>query len=261
MTLGLALANALSGLNVSQRSLATTSGNITNANTEGYSRKTTNNTTQVVAGKGVGANPEVKRIVDEFLTKAQRGQATATAGAQVVQEYMTRLQAYIGKPGEEASGSVVTQLDKFFSAMSNVSTNPEQPFFRTQAVQSGVALSDSISLLTKNIQQTRFEAEQAIGDTINEINQQLDTLNVINVALRESYVNGQSQEELFDQRDEALRQLTKNLDVGVTFKQSGEVALFNQAGELLSGARYHIKYPQAGSVNTLINDKIGRAHV
>lgn len=255
MTLGLALANALSGLNVNQRSLATTSGNITNANTDGYSRKTTNNTTQVVAGKGVGANPEVKRIVDEFLTKAQRGQATATAGAQVVQEYMTRLQAYIGKPGEEASGSVVTQLDKFFSAMSNVSTNPEQPFFRTQAVQSGVALSDSIALLTKNIQQTRFEAEQAIGDTVNEINQQLDTLNVINIALRESFVNGQSQEELFDQRDQALRELTKNLDVGVTFKESGEVALFNQAGELLSGARYHIKYPQAGSVNTLINDK------
>lgn len=255
MTLGLALANALSGLNVNQRSLATTSGNITNANTEGYSRKTTNNTTQVVAGKGVGANPEVKRIVDEFLTKAQRGQATATAGAQVVQEYMARLQAYIGKPGEEASGSVVTQLDKFFSAMSNVSTNPEQPFFRTQAVQSGVALSDSISLLAKNIQQTRFEAEQAIGDTINEINQQLDTLNTINIALRESFVNGQSQEELFDQRDQALRELTKNLDVGVTFRESGEVALFNQAGELLSGARYHIKYPQAGSVNTLINDK------
>lgn len=255
MTLGLALANALSGLNVNQRSLATTSGNITNANTDGYSRKTTNNTTQVVSGKGVGANPEVKRIVDEFLVKAQRGQATSTAGAQIVQEYMGRLQAYIGKPGEEASGSIVTQLDKFFSAMSNVSTNPEQPFFRTQAVQSGVALADSIAILSRNIQQTRFEAEQAIGDTVNEINQQLDTLNVINRALRESFVNGQSQEELFDQRDKAIRELSKNLDVGVSFRETGEVSLFNQAGELLSGSRYHIQYSRAGSVNTLINDK------
>lgn len=255
MTLGLALSNALSGLNVNQNALATTSNNITNANTDGYSRKTVNNTTQVVAGKGVGANPEVKRIVDEFLTKAQRGQSTATAGAQVRQEFMTRLQAYIGKPGEEASGSIATQLDSFFSAMSNVSANPEQPFFRTQAVQSGVSLANSISLLAENIQRTRFEAEQEIGDTVTEINQQLDTLNVINKALRESYVNGQSQEELLDQRDEALRQLTKNLDVGVSFRQSGEVSLFNQAGELLSGARYKIKYSPAGSVNTLINDK------
>ena len=70
MTLTLALRTALSGLSATQTALQTTSQNITNVNTEGYSRKDVTFTTRTVNGTGAGVNiANVDRVVDEFLIK------------------------------------------------------------------------------------------------------------------------------------------------------------------------------------------------
>ena len=256
MSLGLALSNALSGININQTALSVTSNNITNANAEGYNRKSVQAITQTSAGNGTGATPETRRIVDQFLTDMQRAQSTSTAKAAVMKDYMERLQVYLGKPGSNEGASILTSLDNFFSAISNVSASPDQSYFRTQAVARASDLAASVSGLAMNLERSRYDADKDLAAGTKDVNNILDRLNAINVALRESYNAGQNQEDLLDQRDQALRDITGYLDIGVNFNEAGQASVFNQAGELLSPTtRYHLSYSPAGSAQTFVQDE------
>ena len=257
--LGLALGNALSGLNVSQQSLAATSGNITNANTSGYSRKTIDNSTIVLQGVGVGADPVLRRIVDDFLTQAQRQQTTSTSKAAIVKDYMDRIQVYLGSTDTSSNTTVMTALDNFYSAVANVSTSPDQPYFRTQAIKSGQDLASTISHIANNLQQTRYEADLDIAGSVKNANIVLDQLAAINTALKEAYISRQPQDQLLDKRDSALKDLTQYLDVGVTYNAQGQAILFNQSGELLSETgRFHLDYTSTTTPQSFKDDaKLG----
>lgn len=253
--LDLALTNGLSGLNVSQQALAASSGNITNANTAGYSRKTIQNSTVVLQGLGVGADPALQRIVDDFLTQAQRKQTASTSKAQVISDYMDRIQVYLGSTDSTQNTTIMSALDNFFTSVSNVSTSPDQPFFRTQAIQSAQNLSNTISGIANNLQNTRYQADQDIGTSVDSVNQDLDQLSAINASLREAKISGQPQDELLDKRDAVLKDINQYLDVGVTFNDFSQATVFTQSGDLLSPVEeHHLAYTQAGSVATFSND-------
>jgi flagellar hook-associated protein 1 FlgK len=254
--LDLALTNAISGINVNQQSLAAASGNITNANTAGYSRKSIQTSTTVLQGVGVGANPVLQRIVDDFLAQAQRKQTTSTAKAEIVSDYMERIQVYLGSTDSSQNTTIMTALDSFFGAVQNVSTSPDQPYFRNQAVKSAESLATVISNLSLNLQSTRYQADLDIATAVSNANNALDHLAAINTALHEAKISGTPQEELFDKRDTELKELTQYLDVGVTYGDDGTVTLFNQSAELLSQTRlYHLSYTAAGSIEAFKGDK------
>ena len=76
MTLTLDLRTALSGLSATQSALQVTSSNITNVNTEGYSRKDVTFSTRTVNGTGAGVNVEtVDRVVDGATARRARRDA------------------------------------------------------------------------------------------------------------------------------------------------------------------------------------------
>ena len=68
MSLSFALSNALSGLQANQAALSVISSNVSNANTEGYTRKIIQQTSIVLNGQGAGVNIDsVVRRVDDRL--------------------------------------------------------------------------------------------------------------------------------------------------------------------------------------------------
>lgn len=253
MTLGLALSNAVSGLNVVQSALATTSNNITNANTEGYNRKIAQNSAVVTAGIGTGASTQLKRVVDDFLVKSIRDQQSATGLVTVRLEYMDRLQAIFGQP--DSGSTIMDSLDDFYAKMSNLSASPEQPYFRAQAVDSATTVARRISGITTDLQKMRLEADREIADVTSNLNNALDRLYAVNNALRSSANTSQGQDNLLDQRDAELNTILSYVDLGVTFKDTGEVVLYNRQADVLNGNnRYHFSYVPAGSISSFTDD-------
>src|SRR5690606_16462346 len=124
--------------------------------------------------------------------------------------------------------TIMTAMDGFYTAMSNLASSPEQPYFRSQAVQKTSALTSTISGIANEIQELRYEADRDIRASIDTVNNTLDRLASINRALQESYAAGQEQGDLLDKRDAALNELLTYIDAGVTFKASGEVNIFTQ---------------------------------
>jgi flagellar hook-associated protein 1 len=123
MSLSIALNSALSSLNVNQRSLATLSQNIANANNPEYSRKIINQEAVYIQGTGAGVRiRDIGRKVDDFLQKSVRDQGSVYGRNQVMADYSERLQTLLGRPGSQ--NSIYSYTASFFNALQNLSQTP-----------------------------------------------------------------------------------------------------------------------------------------
>lgn len=256
MSLALALNNALSGLNVNQRALATLSQNISNANTPGYSRQVVDLSSQYLDGVGAGVRVEdITRKVDIYLQRAINTQTSHSGGSNIIDEYMQRAQILYGEPG--SANSMDEYVESFFNALDALSLTPELPSLRNNAVNSGVALARELSTLAMSLEDLRFQADKDINEAVNFLNGELEHLYTLNTAINRAHALGNSTAGLLDQRDQAIQSIADFVDVKVYFKENGEVNLFTANGiSLLDDSRYRLMYSPIPAVETLINDGV-----
>src|SRR3954470_7868917 len=98
MVVSVALNNALTGIRAAQTTINTIADNVSNANTEGYTRKTA--ALQSVTGGGsIGAGvttETVQRRVDELLNRDIRRESSTLGSSDVTNDFFQRLQKLIG---------------------------------------------------------------------------------------------------------------------------------------------------------------------
>src|SRR5687768_8063064 len=102
MSLAAALSTAMSGLAVAQHGLSVTAGNVTNANTEGYTRKLAHQEAVIVDGRGGGARAaDTTRVVDDHLGTRLMEQAGRLGRSEVLSQLHGRVQEQLfGAPGD-----------------------------------------------------------------------------------------------------------------------------------------------------------------
>lgn len=93
MSLDIALNNALTGLRTVQSALQITSNNVTNANTDGYSRKSAQQVSLVLAGQGAGVSiTDVTREVNDNLLRQLRNYTSMIGQLTVNSDFFQRTQ-------------------------------------------------------------------------------------------------------------------------------------------------------------------------
>lgn len=254
MSLSLALNNALSGLNVTQRALGVLSNNVANANTVGYSRQVVDLSPRVVATTGSGVQIDgIARKVDEYLIRAVQNQTTVNSGKQLITDYMGRIQILTGEPGK--SNSIDEYIDTFFSSIKSLSQTPEVSSLRTQAANAGRILAQQLSSLAGNLEDLRYQADQDIQYGIQTVNEDLRRLYEINMTLFRASANGDPTASILDQRDKLITEISEYLDVSVVVHEYGNVALYTKGGTpLIEELPYQLQYTGVNSVDALIND-------
>lgn len=256
MSLSLALTNTISALKVNQDALSVITQNITNANSENYTRRTITLEPSVVAGQVAGAEVSaVTRVVDQFLANSARRQAPAVGKADVKVQYFDRLQLALGEPG--ANNSLNSYLDDFFASLSDLAANTEQNYLRSSAVSSGVTLATKVSDLGNYVETTRYEVDREISQTVDEINSTLQTLESLNKRIANAEIQGSDKNALYDQRDALLQKLSTLIDADQSINGDGTVTIFLARGELLNpNNRFHLDYKPAAGPASMINDDI-----
>ena len=118
-----ALRTAQSGLLVNQRALFSVANNISNVNTDGYSRKIINIQQRVVNGVGQGVEiANITRRVDENLLKSIRIENGELNTATSQETFYARVQDLFGAPGDNTSLAHLTQ--EFVESMELLAANP-----------------------------------------------------------------------------------------------------------------------------------------
>jgi len=249
MSLTVALQNALSGLQTNEAMIQVISNNVTNANTEGYTRKVTQPVSVIVAGDGRGVEPgTLDRVVDERLLADMRTTLAALGDASAQDFYYTRILDQFGTLSNNANlGAMITDLA---TAMQNLAASPDSSAQRTEVVTAALALVRQLNDMSVEIQTLRFDADRDIDVKIDVINTELEKIADLNAQIQSAQALGNSAPELKDLRDQALNKLSELVDIRYFRRTSGEIVVTLPNGQVLADkVAYPLNHTPAGALS------------
>lgn len=249
MSLTAALQNAISGLQVAQRALDVTAQNISNANTEGYSRKEVSQEAVILGGRGAGvAISDVLRAADALLLKDLGGATSELEERDARSRFYDRMQDLFGTPG--SNQSISAKIAEFANQAEALATSPEDLSAVTELVSQATLLAEELNRLGSQVQAFRLQADREIGTSIDVINGELTDIEQLNIQIGENTNLGREVGDLLDQRDRALQRISEQIDINYFFRGDNQVVIFTAEGQtLLDRTAKMLSHSTASSVN------------
>lgn len=212
------------GLQAQRQGLTTTSSNIANANTPGYSRQKTqlvNQPPQMINGLPVGSGVQVKKVIrvhDDFVQKQLIDENQMLGNLKIKSEVLSRFESLTTQEGSNLSESI----NRFFNDVRQLATNVENPSLRNVVKGSAESLVRSFNQMNQSLEMGRRELDLRIGDAVNQININSTEIANLNEAIVQAESRGEAPNELLDRRDMLIRDLAQKIDVQVTDDQRGQ---------------------------------------
>ena len=234
MGLSSALATAMSGLRANQAALSIISSNVANANTPGYVDQNPN---QIEIASGTtGSSVEVtgvNRALDTFVQSQLRTETSGGAYANQISNILSQLQSVYGTPGGD--GTLENALNDFTTALQSLSNSPGDSSAQSVALSAAQALATQLNSTTQGIQTLRSNVDQDIGNSATQANTDMTQIANINTRLQGLSPTDPLAATLMDQRDNAINDLSKLMDIRTVSDQSNQVSVFTNSGIQLVG--------------------------
>jgi len=217
----------LSGILGSQAALNTTANNITNANTPGYSRQDVQFGAQTPqrtgAGSiGTGVNVEnIRRLANEYLTQQIREDSSLEGEQRTLNNELSRLDNLLG--GE--STGLSKALNNFFASLQNAAEDPTSLPQRQLVISEGQQVVNRFSALNEKFIQQRESVKTQMQQGAKDANALIASIADLNSAISRSpgLAQGRMPNDLLDQRDEKLRQLSELVSIKVSPTEGSQV--------------------------------------
>jgi flagellar hook-associated protein 1 FlgK len=231
------LQTALSGLQAAQAAIDTTGQNIANANTPGYTRQRVDTTERSplnipswssVSGNGAqlgtGADiSNISRMRDQFIDVQYRTQNSATGAANQQQTILSQAQAALNEPTDSG---LAASLGTFWKSWNSLASAPNNIAAQQAVVDQAQAvaqqlntLSGQISTLQSQVTQQFTQLTSAGGAIANDANQ----IAQLNAQIAQAQTGGLTPNDLLDQRDNLIDDLSQYSNVNVTTQPNGMV--------------------------------------
>ncbi|MBZ5613067.1 MAG: flagellar hook-associated protein FlgK [Acidobacteriia bacterium] len=242
------LSIALSALAASQQAMATTSNNVANANTPGYSRQRAILAAgePVVMGSlsyGTGVVLEKIESLRNPILEIQLNQETQQQSK--LDASLTELQQIQTQFGSASSG-IGADISNFFNSLQQLSPDPSNLALRQSVLTAAGNLATDFNAVANNLRTQRgnldLEVEQAVGG-VNRLTQQIASVDHQISALENA---GQSAGTLVDTRNNLIRQLSGLIDVQVIPTDEGITLATSNGTTLVSGSQSFALSTQPG---------------
>ncbi len=249
MAIGSVLNNALTALQTSQTALNVTSNNIANVNTPGFQRRVVIQEAIQIGGNGGGVGiAEVRRIAATFLTREGLSSTAAAGQFETEFRFHDRLQVLFGSPDENSS--LPGRINSVFSAIADLTVDPSSSIRRSALLNQLGDFGASVSRLSEDIQEFRFDADQEIEAAVATINRSLETVFSLNPQIEQGLITGQDISALQDQRDAALDDLAQYIDFRRDEQPGGRMFVSTIDGiPLINDRLFQFDYGAAGTVS------------
>lgn len=214
-----------------QSALYTTGHNISNANTDGYSRQRVNfetaspfpaasrNRPQIPGQMGTGVQIDtVQRLRDRFLDMQFRAENSKAGFWETKSKALGRLETVLNEPSDSGLSHTMNQM---WESLQDLSANPESSGARSVVAGRGEAVADTLNHLSKTIQAQREEQKNEIDVTVKKANSILNQINEINKNIKSIEPHGLVANDLYDDRDRLIDELSGIMNINVTHKNSG----------------------------------------
>lgn len=214
---------AYTGLLASNAALNTTSNNIANVQTQGYSRQQVvqqaSNALQVFQTYGcAGAGVEtlaIERVRDEFYDGKYWDNNQKVGEYSMKQYYMQQIETYFDDNGKNAGFKTV--FDQFMiTGMEELLKNPDSATSKSQFVGYAGAMVEYFNGMAGNMESLQKDVNLEIKLKVDEINSLAGEIATLNKQINTIELSGTNANELRDRRTLLIDQLSQIVDVEVT---------------------------------------------
>lgn len=236
MTLGAAMEIGKNGLTIYRVATEVTGENIANVNTPGYSRQrvvletappTTHNGFPLGTGVKIAT---VERYYDSLLQQqlinAQTSQGYDTVKSNVLQQIEPAF-------NEISNDGLGTAVSNFFGSWQDMSVNPTGAAERQSVLTNAQILADNFHSISTTLTNTISNQNSAIIPITDSINATLKNIALLNSQIKSTELVAGNANEMRDQRDLLIRELSQKMGVKFTENADGTTDVFvtdNSAG-------------------------------
>ena len=232
-----------SGLRASNAALNTTANNISNAQTDGYSRQQVTQqasnalrtfTTYGCAGAGVDTIA-IERIRDSFYDEKYWSNNSNYGEYTSKQYYCKTIEDYFKDDGKSGFKTI---FDKFSSSLQSVTTNASSDSSKAEFIAAAKSLTDYFNNMYGNLQEIQKDINLEIKQNVDQINSISEKLATLNKQINVIELTGAKANELRDQREKLIDELSQIVDV-----QVDEMPIFdsNDPTRETGGQRYLVR--------------------
>ncbi len=229
-----------SGLFTAKQSMATTSHNIANANTEGYSRQEVKSETgpglaegDYVVGTGVEVQ-SIRRQHDELIEKKLNQSLTNSKFDEERSLQLGHVEEIFNEVNSEGMNKI---MNRFFNTFRDLSNQPENETIRNSVKENAKIVTGDFHRIQDNLDSVRANINNKIRMSTDEINGLTKTIAKLNKEINVQEVSGGMANDLRDQRDKAIRTLAEFFPISTYSDQQGQfVVNVDGVGSLVSGA-------------------------
>lgn len=221
--------------NAFKKALDVTSHNVANVNTEGYSRQraelisnTPGDTGSAFLGGGTRVE-SVNRIHSDYI------QTQIISSKSLVDRYESQLSLANQVEGIIASNDEGIQefMQRYFDSLQNLADNPTSNTNRQLVLDEANNLESLVANLTTVIKDTQGQVGSQLGGLTLEINNRLETIQAVNEQVKVAENNGsQTPNDLLDQRDQAILELSEYIDIETYRQPDGTIDIHAGKGKL-----------------------------
>ena len=209
------------GLTAANAGLNTTANNISNAETEGYSRQSALQeanlalrtfTTYGSAGAGVDTIA-IERIHDEFYDTKYWDNNEKLGENTIKAYYMKSLENYF--VDDDHTSGFNTTLDLMFNALEELSKNSGDSATKAQFVNYSQSLCDYFNTISGQLSELQKDINMEIKDSISQINSIAEQVATLNKQINVIELTGAKANELRDKRTLLIDELSQYTSVEV----------------------------------------------
>ena len=246
------MGSTFSGIELGKRSImahtdaiSTAGHNISNANTEGYSRQRVQlkefdplyrpdlerPERAGMIGQGIDVQ-SITRIRDEMLDQRITAQQNQESYWDTRSKYYTMIEQIYNEPDEV---SVRSNMDKFWESWQELSINPESQAARQAVVTRGESLADSIKSKWENLMGVGSLINSDIDSTVKQINSYANQIAAVNSEIVRSRGVGDNPNDLLDRRDLLVDKLSKLANITTDRRDPDEFMVHLDGKVLVQG--------------------------
>ena len=219
------------GIYTSQKGLSITGNNISNINTEGYTRQKLDQISFNVGGAdryfsqydirigngslGVG----VSQFRDPYLDIRFRSENASVGAMDEKLAGLENIQAVIDEvaKGDDQNGIIEAQLSDLRDKLMNLTVYTGQEEYDVQVRESAKALTEQLRAYAARLVEVKNNTEIGFKQDLDTVNTILTNIRDLNATIRKSEIHGDNALELRDQRNVLIDELSKYMKINVTY--------------------------------------------
>ena len=232
---------AKSSLSANQLALQTTSNNVANAGTKGYSRQRVDMVESLPetlpfgqVGTGVTVDG-IRRIRDQFLDQQYLRANQSLSKTQAEHDTWSQIEAILGEPSTDTG--LQADMNRFFTSLQDLASYPTDLTTRRTVLEQAQTMAGTFNRLDADLDSLTRNLETQITGTVSEANDTLQQLADLNNQIQAQVIAGNSPNALLDKRDLLLDKLSELIGINRFIRPDGTavVTLSGGGGVVLDG--------------------------